>query len=328
MPLSRSRAADRRWIAVVAGGLCGVAAIVGFGLSASADDGGSLSLKPGDSVVVEQTRPMGSSGIAVADHTPEACRDDPTAAQSCDVYRVHFEIDTNPDAFNFARFQADFDTPTTPGLPLVATGLVEINAGDIDLYLYDVTGPEPVAVDLPGATAAYMVPQIAAFEPKVKDYDLVVVSTRAPLLGYTLKVDFSNELFDAPFEALDPATLDRSGDRPVDVSAPRESSSSGSVDASVTFIDAPPVASDLPAVAAAPALQPVGTDTDFAGFRGAVDDSLAGAPLVQRAASAAVVRAKAPAAPMVVFWLLVAPLVLLGAFAVWMRRRRPSALDG
>jgi hypothetical protein len=118
MPLSRSRAADRRWIAVVAGGLCGVAAIVGFGLSASADDGGSLSLKPGDSVVVEQTRPMGSSGIAVADHTPEACRDDPTAAQSCDVYRVHFEIDTNPDAFNFARFQADFDTPTTPGLPL------------------------------------------------------------------------------------------------------------------------------------------------------------------------------------------------------------------
>ena len=319
---------SRRLLAWVAATVCGTASIAAFGMAASADDAGEYTLKPGQQVVLESTRPMGTNPLGAGqDHTPEACREDPSASVACDTYRFHFELDPSAEAFNFVRFQLDYETPRTPPMPVVAAGLTSVNVADLNLYVYDITGEEPVEVEVTGATAAYEVPAIAAFEPKVRDFDVVVVNTRGPLLGYTFTIDFSNEVFGSPFEALDPSLVDRSADRPVDLSATPPAAAPAAIEPASPSggLSLPNPVADAVASVAPASVRPVAPDTDFAGFRGSVDDAVGAAPQIQRTQPVAFT-APAPSAPIVLFWLLAVPLAVLAAIWAWMRRRMPSEL--
>ncbi len=329
----------RRRHLVVAGLLSSVL-VVGtlFGVlrPAAADEGASISLKPGDRKVIVSTRPMGTTAVGEnGPSKPSDCADEPDIALGCDVYKLHIDLDKSEGALNFLTLRLDFETPTTPSLSAVAVALRPINAGDLDIGVWDMTGAKPARVAVAGGGGAYDVPEIAAFEPLLSDYMITIESTRAPLLGYTFTLQFSNELFDEPFEALDPALADRSGgtNRPTDFSgqpvAAPPAAPAGSFDpgpSGSAFSDFNPPA---PTSAALLAPAPVLGDSDFAGFRSVVDNSLAPAQLsAENAAAIVLPAAKDPGAPMLIFWLLVVPLILLAIFAAVMRRRRPTALQG
>jgi hypothetical protein len=297
---------------------------------ASADEGPEISLKAGDRKVIVTDRPMGSSALGEnGPSQPSDCIDDPTIALVCDAYRLHVDLDPNAEALNFVTLRLDFDTPTAPALTAVAAGFTAINAGDLDIGVWDMSGEKPVLMAVAGAGEPYSVPEIAAFEPTMTDYMVTVESTRAPIVGYTLTASFSNELFSTPFEALDPSLTgpeDRSSVRPVDSSGDGTIAPAAPALPATSFDDLTPPP-EYASAALAP-VAPIAADSDFAGFRTAVDDSLAAPQISAASASVVIPKPKHPSASLLVFWLLIVPLLLLGFVAAALRRRRPTALQG
>jgi hypothetical protein len=295
---------------------------------AGADQGAELVLKPGDKKVIVSDRPMGSTGIGSnGPASPMDCAEDPTIATACDVYPLKFELDTTEGALNFVSIRVDFETPTVPSLSLVAAANVPINAGDLDIGVWDISGEEPTRMAVAGAGEPYKVPEIAAFEATMSEYLLTIESTRAPLLGYTLTLTYSNELFDAPFEALDPALADRSGpgEAPTDLSGaqPPAAAADPIVDTGFADLTPPPAVSGGQLLAPAPVI----ADSDFTGFRSVIDDSLAPTEFEAETAAAVLPTPEDPGAAVLLFWLLVVPFLLLGFVVAVLRRRRPAALQ-
>lgn len=332
-PTPTSRTSHRRGrtalIAAVAASFLGVSAFAAL-RPASADEGPEISLKAGDKKVIVSDRPLGTTGDGEnGPAKPSDCIDDPIISLTCDAYRLHIDLDPNAEALNFVTLRLEYDTPTTPPLDAVAVGLKPLGAGDLDVGVWDISGPTPVLMAIAGAGSIYN-PEIGAFEPEMSDYMVTVESKQAPVVGYTLTASFSNELFSTPFEALDPSLNgpeDRSSVRPTDNSgdgqlgaAPAPASSFGAFD---DITPAPAYAG-----AALAPVAPLVADSDFAGFRTAVDDSLAPPTLSASAASVVVPKPKNPSGMLLVFWLVLVPLLLIGFVAAALRRRRPTALQG
>jgi hypothetical protein len=295
---------------------------------AAADEGPEIVLKSGDRKVIVSERPMGSSGVGTnGPSDPMDCADVPEIAVSCDVYRLKIDLESSEDALNFLTLRVDFETVVVPSISAVAVALVEIGAGDLDIGVWDISGEEPALMAVAGAGEPYKIPEIAAFEPEHPEYLVTIESTRAPILGYTLTAAFSNELFETPFEALDPALQDGSQSAdpaPFDDSFDRPAPAAlDPIDEGFAEVTPPPAFTGSELLAPAPVV----ADGDFAGFRSVIDDALAPPAIDAETAAAVLPKAKAPGTAVLLFWLLVVPLLLLAFVVAVLRRRRPTALQ-
>jgi hypothetical protein len=293
---------------------------------AAANDGGVIRLSPGDTKTITVTRAMATSGEGAGGASvPDDCRNDPQISIVCDAYRLQLDLDTSPGALNFLRFELNWETQRTPPLAAAVLGLNPINNNDLDLRFYDISGPKPAAMTVDGAAAPYTVPEIAAFEARLPTYDFTIESTRGPVLnGYTLTIQFSNELFTSPFEALDPAA-DGSFTQPVDASGEQPGAPVTALPSAGFDSTAPSGGFNATSVVA-PSSAPVQADSDFTGFRGGVDDALSGnLAAFSSGAAAQQPLLRSPSWLLVLFWLVLAPLLLAAVAAWYLRRRRTAA---
>ena len=315
---SRARLLSRMAFAAVATAVVTGLAL-GATLPAGAEDGGVIKLKSGEAKQVVSERVLVGNPPAQlagpgAPASPEDCRGaDPAVEVSCDVYRLEIDLSDDPDALNFVRIELNWDTTRAPSLQAVAAGTFEYNAADLDAIIWDVSGEEPEPVTAGGAGELFIVPEIAGFEARSRVYDVAVWAGRAPVLGYTMTVSFSNETFSAPFEALDPAFADG-------FEQPGDFSSGSFIDATndYDFNVAPAVA--VPSLDPPPAA--VGTDGDFSGFGSSVDNQLTGALATFRPNREVEFEfGDPPSALAVLFWMLIAPLVIAALIVLFLRRR-------
>ena len=279
-----------------------------------------IELSPGD--VFQQTFESINVNDGGQMHTPADCVGD---APSCDVIRLKLNRDLSEGALNFVRIELRWEGGAQPpDLALVVAGLGLGPVNDLDMYVYDAAGTELETAG--GATAGDH--EVAAITADQDVYDLVINQFTGATLEYELSITFSNELFESPFESLDPALRDRSGssgvvDRSGDP-VPPAAVAPAPIAAPIEIAAAPTF--DAPAPGVAAAVRAVEPDTDFAGFRGSVDDNLAAQP-VQASRASAVRDADPPAPFLVLFWLVLAPTATAIAFALYLRRRRPAALS-
>jgi hypothetical protein len=248
--------------------------------------------------------------------TPANCRG---TAPTCDVVRVYLEKDASPDALNFLRVELSWDNgPQPPDLALVVAGLGLASVNDLDMYVYDANGKD---MKTGSATAAHI--EVAGIIADTPYYDIVIADAGGATTQYTLNFIFSNEKFKAPFEVLDPASNGSAFTPPVDRSG----------DATpVSAVNSPPAPATSmadsfaqPAPGIAVAAAPLTPDSDFTGFRGAVDNQFA-APIFARPASSVTNAGKSPGVAEVLFWLVMFPLALAAGIFVLVRRRRSAAL--
>jgi hypothetical protein len=279
-----------------------------------------IELKPGD--IVKRT----ISSVNVNDGgqmiAPADCRGD--EAPTCDVIRVRLHRDTSEDALNFLRVELTWDGGAQPpDLALVVAGLGLGPVNDLDMYVYDEAGNRIEGTG--GASAGEA--EVAGILADQDVYDLVINQFTGSTVEYTMEFNFSNEVFESPFESLDPALRDGSAPPPADLSAspdvPTVEPSPGPTPAS---FEALPVPSPAPATAAVSAVVPA-VDADYAGFRGAIDDQLEGGkPLLATPSTASRPAPPAPGALVLLFWLVAVPLAVLALTVGALRRSRPAAL--
>ena len=307
-------------------------AMFGGNLPASADDMGEVTIAPGQTLEFTSTKPQAPLGTPAVSliSTPDDCMAPPTDA-TCDVYFLNPQRDLTEGAQNFVVAQLDWDPGFRyPDLALVVAGLGLGQSTDYNLYLYEPGAEEgdwERRADLSGG--AY--PQLLGFLAEKDHYALVVQLSSGPSLGYELTLSMSNEIFESPFESLDPALRDRGGfAAPIDRSGTPDASVApvvpDAVEASPSF--AAPVTADVTAALPTPATpREVAPDLDFAGFRGSVDDQLEGdLAAVQHTSASPLPEADPPATALVLFWLLLVPVGLGLVLFAAMRRRRPAAL--
>jgi hypothetical protein len=309
------------------------AAVVAVPGTAGADEQDPVHLSAGQKFEYTSTRPTVGSGAGVSlIFTPDQCSAPPHSA-TCDVFPLQLERDTREEATNFVLMQLSWDGGATfPDLVLAVAGLGLGTSTDYNLYVWekDESGKWARRGDLSGG---FSDPEMLGFLATKDEYAITVQNSQGPSLGYDLSIAFSNEIFESPFESLDPALRDPGGGG-AGFTAPTDRSDEGPAPAADVIVVEEPAALDLPADAvstdlASPALAPVAADTDFAGFRGSVDDALEGeVATFQRAVATTPPRPDPPSAAVLLFWLLALPMVLLLVIAAWFRRRRPAALAG
>ncbi len=92
-------------------------------------------LKAGDEWIHKSTDLQVEDPVLTA--SPTGCREVPDSA-TCDVYRIKFKRDPNPDALNFAYFTLDYKpVATVPDLALVAAGLKSLAVGQLNVRIFD-----------------------------------------------------------------------------------------------------------------------------------------------------------------------------------------------
>ena len=301
-------------------------------LPASADDMGEVTIAPGQTVEIVSDKPQAPLGTPAVSLIGSPAQCSLQYAATCDVYYLNPQRDLTEGAQNFIVAQLDWDPGAQfPDLALVVAGLGLGYSTDYQLYLWEEGATEGTwerRADVSGG--AY--PQILGFLAEKDRYALVVQLASGPSLGYELTLKMSNELFESPFESLDPALRDRGGfAAPVDRSSEAPAASVDPVTSAPSPSFSPVVSSgaaDLTAPLPAPAsIREVAPDTDFAGFRGSVDDQLdGGLAAAQPVSSPSLPDADPPATFMVLFWLLLVPVALALLLFAAMRRRRPAAL--
>ena len=252
---------------------------------------------------------------------------DPTgtvAGLSCKVYRLKLDLDNNPEADNVVFIRAEFQQVRipTPDLGVIAPNLTPING--IDVYVYNFNdhylgqghggsllfpGDEGDPYDLPTGASSFNEPEIGSFKATQPEYDIVVGADPGINTGFTLKLTYSNELFDAPFEALDPTdTLE-----PLDKSDTTTDFENG--------ITTPPVEEGL-------AELPVSTDQDIAGVGLGVSEQFDPAALenLDRATRNISATQKPPSGLALVLGLVVFPTFIIIIVGLTLRRRRHALI--
>lgn len=298
-------------------------AVAAFSVAAGADRYPVVKLGVGDKFVFESTRPTTGSGAGVSlIFDPVDCSEPPGSA-TCDTIPLKLDRDESEGSLNFVLLTLAWDGGVKfPDLVLVVAGLGLGTSSDYNLYVWKVN-PDNTYTRI--ADGGFDLPELLGFTAEQDDYMVTVQNLQGPSLGYEFTAALSNEKFGIPFEVLDPALADRSGDdsvTPVDRSgdeAPATSPGGGG-----PLIDSAP--SGFGGSTDVVSLRPVGSDQDFTGFRGAVDHQLAGdlAGFEQRRDLTAAIKADPPGAALVILWLVLLPLVLLLLALVATRRRRPS----
>lgn len=219
-------------------------------------------------------------------------------------------------------------------------GPVGTSSNDMDLYLWD----DPQGTTDVAHSASSGNPEIANLvSPRKVKYQIVVDNFAGVNQGYELKVEYISGDFTPPDESLDPtfkpedkeqegfaaATGPNDDSGSDDPPPPPKSSGSGSgaaFDAGATAPDGSGSGGGLPSFP----LPGTGSDAFLLGLPDAGDDPLADTGGGSQLFRPTLGRATGPAgpvpAPVLVFWLVAAPLALLIGGAIIVRRRRPVAL--
>jgi hypothetical protein len=179
-------------------------------------------LAPGQTVTFENTTPMpGATSL----YSPEACRGHPGTAEdagaqlTCKAYRIVLKLDKNPDALNTVFFEADFDQVKPPQLVAGVGGVNPAPLNGINVYVWDwedhylgQDAPDPTfdpvlgpgdPNDIPPGGNSFAAPERGGFTAQYAIYDITMQATQGVNQGFKLRVKFSNEIFDKPFELLE-----------------------------------------------------------------------------------------------------------------------------
>jgi hypothetical protein len=247
-----------------------------------------------------------AAGAPAVNWLPDACRNDPSTDYLCDVYRIKLHRSHVADAVNFVIVTLDWDAVFTPDLPLSALALVGHAVPDLNLYVYD--APDHSLEGVGGASLS-AVPDRVGFTAVQDEYDVVVQSNGGAATSYKLTASLSDELFDKPFELLDPSTGE-----------PLRQQADGSL---VPVPEPPSLGNGIPQLG----LAPIDVDNQIAGIGlGATEQfdaaDLSGLRSAMRNTSAT---GKPPSAVILWLTLFVVPGGLFGATVVAMRRRHVDA---
>jgi hypothetical protein len=267
-----------------------------------------LLLRPGDPPIVKTVNsPMvgytGQPGFyALVKQEPDACRTDPTKDILCDVYRIKLDRNRSPEATNFVLMSIDFASTKTPDLPVGVAGVSGLQNPNIDMFVWDSADHVMERGQVGGESDA--APERVAFTATQDEYDIVVQIANGANTTYSLSAFMSDEIFDKPFELLDPIT-----GQPVTTPIP---DGSGGFVSPVDGTAIPPLA-----------LAPIDADDQIAGIGlGATEqfDSEQALRLGQSLRRTAAV-SDPPSSAVLMLALVVAPFVLFAAGVVLMRRR-------
>lgn len=289
-------------------------------------------LNPGQSVTIVNTTPLIGHFLT---GDPQTCRGDialgPYAAiealdpLACRVYRIKLNLDKSKEADNVVFIRADFDQIQLPSPNAVAAGLnptplngIDVNVWNFqDHYLGQNYEPPilfPSATgdinDPPTGASSFNAPEIGAFAARQDLYDITVFADLGVNQGFKLKLTYSNEIFEKPFEALDPTnTL-----------APLDDLSEDTTTGFDTGIVTPPDGGL--------AELPVDTDSDIAGVGSGVSEQFDPSALIalDQATRNIAATAKEPSGLALVLGLVAAPAVLVAGFAFFLRRRRHALI--
>jgi hypothetical protein len=241
----------------------------------------------------------------ISGQAPDSCRNDPTQDTVCDVYRIKLNRNLAKGAVNFVVITLDWDPVVTPDLALVAAGLGGEQSPNLDMYVWD------SATHIVEGTGGnlFLLPERAGFVAAQDEFDLTVQSKRGVATTYSLSMFMTDELFDRPFELLDPITGQPIGTAPVDDGSAFDG-----------IVPGGPVVPQL-------ALAPIDSDSQIAGIGlGTTEQFNADALALGRSALRETAATSKPPGGVVLFLTLgLLPLVLVGA-SVFVLRRRHNVL--
>lgn len=235
---------------------------------------------------------------------PEECRTDPSRDALCDVYRIKLNRTKAKDALNFVVLTLDWKPVVVPGLVVAVAGVPSAPLPDLDVFVYD--SPDSHLEGI-GGDSIDGVPERIGWTATQDEYDLVVQSAQGAGTGYKIGAYMTDELFDSPFELLDPITGQPLTQAPDGTIVPIDSSGDGS-----------PVVPPL-------ALAPIGVDGDIAGIGLGTTERFDAAEAVRLGRAAlrnTSATTRSPSSLILLLTLVVAPALLLGASVAVLRRRR------
>ena len=274
-----------------------------------------ITLTPKAAPVIKQvTSPMvGATGqpvlYAVVKQNPDACRNDPTKAALCDVYRLKLNRNRSKDATNFVVVTLEWQARNlTPDLVLGVAGLEAIQDPNLDMFVWDSSSHVMERGQVGGESGS--VPERVSFVATQDEYDLVVQIANGANSAYKLTARMTDESFDKPFELLDPIT-----GQPVSGAIP---DGSGGY---VSPVDGTVVASPL-------ALAPIDDDAGISGIGLGTTEQFDNQNALELGAGTArntASTAKPPAAWVLWLALLVLPTGVTAAGVIVMRRRHNVA---
>jgi hypothetical protein len=240
----------------------------------------------------------------VVHHKPDDCRNNPAYTGLCDVYRIKLNRNRAKDALNFVVIELDWQGTSLPDLALVAAGLGLGTVPDLDIFVWDAPDHE-VGRDVAGGQGQ-SIPERAGFAATQDDYDIVIQSDVGPANSYKMTAYMTDELFQKPFELLDPITGQPIGSAPVN---------DGSLFAGI-IPDGSPTVPPL-------ALAPIDADSQIAGIGlGTTEQFDATNPLLTgHALRATAITGKSPSGLILVLMLVLLPLGAMGGGVLVLRRR-------
>ena len=254
---------------------------------------------------------------ASATVTPELCQ----AATFCDAIPLTVKAPRNltADAGEFyVRITLSWDTLVIPDVPLEGDTAVD----DLDLWIVNDPFVADAGPDQDGfayRSASLAMPELVQMFAPVGDWYLLVNNAAGRTLDYTLDVEWTSYPFPSPFESLPPGF----------------STAASPVKPSLVT-PAPPVADpspifDLPAVPvdlrlSTPAVAASSFSDGFADGAG-LDEQLAAPPVALEDVAPAADRTAPPSGLAVLLWMVGFPLLLLGAGALVLQRRRHDLLS-
>jgi hypothetical protein len=247
---------------------------------------------------------------AAVKQSPDACRNDPTKDVLCDVYRIKLDRNHTADATNFVIITVDYKAVTiTPDLVAGVAGVAKFQNPNLDLFLWDSAAHAMERGQVGGETGEP--PERLAFVATQDEYDVVVQIANGSNSDYTLKAVMSDELFDKPFELLDPITG-------APIGAPVPDGKGGYVSPVDGSVVTPPLA-----------LAPVGADDQIAGIGLGTTEQFDSSQLADLGRSAmrnTAAATKPPSAVILWLTLVVVPAALFASGVVVMRRRHTELI--
>jgi hypothetical protein len=136
--------------------------------------------------------------------SPDDCRNNPAFDGICDVYRIKLNRNKTKDALNFVVIELSWQATALPDLALVAAGLGLGYFPDLDMFIWDRPDHAMAREAVGGQGDGY--PERIGLRATQDEYDLVIQSGKGAVTGYTLSAFMTDEVFDKPFELLDPIT--------------------------------------------------------------------------------------------------------------------------
>ncbi|MEY2425068.1 MAG: hypothetical protein QOI61_640 [Actinomycetota bacterium] len=151
-------------------------------------------------ITKEYTSALAMGALIIA---PDDCRTAPQNDVQCDVYHLKLNRSFAKDAVNYVVLSLTWDAVPVPALSTPAIGTVGQFVPNLDMYVYD--NPDHRFPAGNGGQSLRL-PERVGFIATQDEYDLVIQVVEGATTGYTLTAFMTDELFDKPFELLDPVT--------------------------------------------------------------------------------------------------------------------------